>query len=221
LLAIAVLAEIAAYPYGQRNDKLSAEMIGSLSEQAGAAETKAQSAFEKSALAENEAENADTVAGNALTDSKIAKEETGKAKEAVNAVSKRAENVDNALTQTIEALRQPSLSLDDIKDLKTAFEKCPNRDTVVVRLNGVFTSNVAYPIFDALSKALFWHSTLETTQRLWQGISVHSSMEDRFVALCISDALSKKLPILGITGFSDTAGVTIDVGEQPMGALPK
>src|SRR4030081_3114174 len=38
--ALAVLAEIAAYPYGQRNDKLSADMISSLSEEAGEAEKK-------------------------------------------------------------------------------------------------------------------------------------------------------------------------------------
>jgi hypothetical protein len=46
--AIAVLAEIAAYPYGQRNDKLSADIIGSLSEKATAAGAKADSASIKS-----------------------------------------------------------------------------------------------------------------------------------------------------------------------------
>lgn len=49
--AIAVLAEIAAYPYGQRNDRLSAEMIGSLSEKAGQAEIKARKAITDSATA--------------------------------------------------------------------------------------------------------------------------------------------------------------------------
>jgi hypothetical protein len=47
--AVAILAEIGAYPYGQRNDKLSADIIGSLSEKAGQAETKA-----KKALADSE-----------------------------------------------------------------------------------------------------------------------------------------------------------------------
>jgi hypothetical protein len=40
--AVAVLAEIAAYPYGQRNDALSAEMIGSLSGKVTEAEQKLQ-----------------------------------------------------------------------------------------------------------------------------------------------------------------------------------
>lgn len=46
--AAAVLAEIAAYPYGQRNDKLSADIIGSLSEKATTAGAKADSASIKS-----------------------------------------------------------------------------------------------------------------------------------------------------------------------------
>jgi hypothetical protein len=42
--AVAVLAEIAAYPYGQRNDRLSEQLIGSLDAKAGSAATSAEKA---------------------------------------------------------------------------------------------------------------------------------------------------------------------------------
>jgi hypothetical protein len=54
--AVAVLAEIAAYPYGQRNDKLSADIIGSLSDKAGRASTKADAASDKSDTTDKKAD---------------------------------------------------------------------------------------------------------------------------------------------------------------------
>ena len=64
--AVAVFAEIAAYPYGQRNDTLSAQIIGSL-------DVKAQSALGKAELAEGKAKDAgmkadkaDEKSGNAI-----------------------------------------------------------------------------------------------------------------------------------------------------------
>jgi hypothetical protein len=56
--ALAVLAEIAAYPYGERNDTLSENIIGSLDAKAREASTNASSALTK-------AEAADTIAGRA------------------------------------------------------------------------------------------------------------------------------------------------------------
>ena len=54
--AVAVIAEIIAYPYGQRNDELSANIIGSLSDKADTASTKADSAVVKlEALSKEEA----------------------------------------------------------------------------------------------------------------------------------------------------------------------
>ena len=72
--AIAVLAEIAAYPYGQRNDTLSAEMIGSLDQKARDALTASNTAISQSSEAESASERAidkssgaDTDASSALT----------------------------------------------------------------------------------------------------------------------------------------------------------
>ncbi len=60
--AIAVLAEIVAYPYGQRNDALSEQIIGSL-------DAKAQSALGKSDAAEGKAKDAGAKADEAETKS--------------------------------------------------------------------------------------------------------------------------------------------------------
>lgn len=54
--AIAVLTEIVAYPYGQRNDKLSADIIGSLSDKAGRASAKADAASDKSDATDKKAD---------------------------------------------------------------------------------------------------------------------------------------------------------------------
>jgi hypothetical protein len=56
--AIAVLAEVVAYPYGQRNDTLSAQVIGSLDAKSGEAEAKAQSALEAAGKAKDKADAA-------------------------------------------------------------------------------------------------------------------------------------------------------------------
>lgn len=50
--AIAVLCEIAGYWYGQRNDALSEQVISSLDAKARNADTKAQSALDKSSTAD-------------------------------------------------------------------------------------------------------------------------------------------------------------------------
>jgi hypothetical protein len=94
--AIAVLAEIVAYPYGQRNDRLSADMIGSLSKQAEWAETEASSALVKSSLAETKADAATTAAS--------------VAKQKADAVEKQASELDR---QLLEARAQ--LSVVDAK----------------------------------------------------------------------------------------------------------
>ena len=56
--AIAVLCEIAGYWYGQRNDALSEQVISSLDVKARNADTKAQSALDKSSTADIKAGNA-------------------------------------------------------------------------------------------------------------------------------------------------------------------
>jgi hypothetical protein len=103
--AIAVLAEIAAYPYGQRNDTLSAETIGSLSEKAkealtdsgtaltnsGIALTRSGEAATKADVANDAAGKAQKKASDALGTSKTANDVAGSAKEKADAVAKLAD----------------------------------------------------------------------------------------------------------------------------------
>jgi len=100
--AIAVLAEIVAYPYGERNDRLSADMIGSLSATTTQAEAKARKALTDSGTAI-------TKAGEALGKSKEATDAAGKVQREVGAVAKQA--VD--LRLRIEAA---SKKLDDLDE---------------------------------------------------------------------------------------------------------
>lgn len=101
-----------------KTNSISGMLIGSLSDKARAAETKAQSAFDKSALAEDKAGNASTVAGDALTDSKTAKDAAGKAQEKVDAVARRAEEIDAGLAQT-----QFLISARHVENIKTLTEQ--------------------------------------------------------------------------------------------------
>ena len=84
--AVAVFAEIGAYPYGQRNDTLSEQVIGSLDAKSREASTNASNALAKSSEAEAKAEAADKAAG--------------KAQEKVGAVARRAEDIDADLART-------------------------------------------------------------------------------------------------------------------------
>jgi len=65
--AVAVISEIIAYPYGQRNDELSAQIIGSLDLKAEAADSKAQSALAKAVTADRNADDAVGKSGKAET----------------------------------------------------------------------------------------------------------------------------------------------------------
>jgi hypothetical protein len=69
--AVAVLAEIAAFPYGQRNDALSEKIIVSLSEKAATASAKADAASDKSDAVSNKTDALTTrldVASSELSD---------------------------------------------------------------------------------------------------------------------------------------------------------
>jgi hypothetical protein len=75
--AIAVSAEVVAYPYGQRNDTLSGQIIGSLD-----AETR--EALSKSGTALAQSEEAETKSGDALDKAGKAQESLGKAEDEAN-----------------------------------------------------------------------------------------------------------------------------------------
>jgi hypothetical protein len=91
--AVAVLAEIAAYPYGQRNDTLSAQVIGSLDTKSREAFANASGALTKSGAADTKAEAAKDIASKSLDKSNAANDAAGKAREKVRDVGKQADEL--------------------------------------------------------------------------------------------------------------------------------
>ena len=77
--AIAVLSEIVAYPYGQRNDTLSEQIIGSLDTKAREASANASGALTKSGSAEIKADKAEEKSVKALTRSQAAEDSLAQA----------------------------------------------------------------------------------------------------------------------------------------------
>lgn len=90
--AVAVLAEIIAYPFGQRNDALSEQVIGSL-------DTKAEQASSRASKALSDSETAIAKSGLATIKADAAGDAAGNAQGKVEAVAKRAEQVDAELAQ--------------------------------------------------------------------------------------------------------------------------
>lgn len=115
--AIAVICELFAYRYGQRNDFLSASVISSL-------DTKAGDALRKASQAHDLAQSASDIA-------LPAKEKAEKAKGIADAASARAAEVDRSLwmTQYLLSGRQ----IPDTAFLKTEFEKLPHPLSVFFR----------------------------------------------------------------------------------------
>ena len=118
-----------------KTNNISGMLIGSLSEKAGEAEIKAQSAFDKYALAENKAGNANTVAGDALADSKTAKDRAANAQEKVKAVAERAEGIDSELAQAEYLMSARSLENRDALAAKLK-ERFKGRDIVLGSYGG-------------------------------------------------------------------------------------
>jgi hypothetical protein len=97
--AIAVLAEIVAYPYGLRNDTLSEQVIVSLDAKARDAASNASTALSNSKEAE--------------TKSSDAVDKAGKAQIKVDAVAKQAEEIDADLARTQYLLSSRSVTDPD------------------------------------------------------------------------------------------------------------
>jgi hypothetical protein len=100
--AVAVLAEIAAYPYGQRNDTLSEQIIGSLDVKARDAADAASRANKVAGEAEGKAERANIKSDAAVKDS-------GEAQKQVAVVAQRAEQINQALGSAQYFLSSPEL----------------------------------------------------------------------------------------------------------------
>lgn len=104
---LAVLAEIAAYPYGQRNDALSAQVIGSLDIKAQRATDNASKALTDSSIALSQATDA---AGIATTAKSIADEAKARAVDATRQVTNLQAQA-KSLQHDIDAEREEILRL--------------------------------------------------------------------------------------------------------------
>jgi hypothetical protein len=117
---VAVLAEIVAYPYGQRNDFLSAQIINSLDVKARTAASNASTALTDSGIAlsqskdaltkagkaeeslgkaETEAKNAEVASSNALTLAKGAREEADSFEADIKSAKKQAAEAESHLAE--------------------------------------------------------------------------------------------------------------------------
>lgn len=113
--AIAVLAEIVAYPYGQRNDTLSEKIIVSLDAKAHEAASNASTALTKSETALGHSNEAETKSGEAA-------DKAGKAQGKANAVGRQVKDLNRELLATntqldaVETKRaELKQSLDDLE----------------------------------------------------------------------------------------------------------
>jgi len=97
--AVAVLAEIIAFPYGQRNDTLSERVIGSLDNKAQDAANKASKAVTDSGTAIGQAKEAETKSGHAVDTANKANAVSGSAQKTVEAVSKESERLTHDMAQ--------------------------------------------------------------------------------------------------------------------------
>ena len=107
--AIAVVAELAAYKYGQRNDTLSEQLIGSLDTRARQASSDASKALTDSGTALSQAEDALSKTGAA----------EGAMKNATNEASSARTAASNALTLASGARREADSFEKDIVSAKT------------------------------------------------------------------------------------------------------
>jgi hypothetical protein len=107
--AIAVLSEIAAYPYGQRNDDLSARIIGSL-------DIKAQRAADNASKAVTDSSTALSQAKDALTKAGAAETASGKA---VDISGKAVASASNALSTARDARKE----VDSLKEEAAGIQK--------------------------------------------------------------------------------------------------
>lgn len=135
--AIAVLAEIAAYPYGQRNDTLSEQVIGSLDakakeaagnadravatssnalSQANDALTKSGKAEDSLGKAESDAKGAQAASSNALILASSARKEADSFEVDIVSAKKQAADAESHLA---EALRQTAAATAELHRIKT------------------------------------------------------------------------------------------------------
>ncbi|MGD0909119.1 MAG: hypothetical protein ABSA96_16175 [Candidatus Acidiferrales bacterium] len=149
--AVAVLAEIAAYPYGQRNDELAQQAIGSLDTKVKEAEgnaskavsdsrtalgqatdalTKAGMAANALGKAESEAKGAQTASSNALTLATGAHKEADSFENDIKSAKQQATAAEQHLADALREAAQAQAELDRIKSPRSIV----NRDKLTTDL---------------------------------------------------------------------------------------
>ncbi len=114
--AIAVLAEIAAFPYGQRNDSLSEQLIGSLDAKARQASSDASQAL--------------TISGTALSQAKDALSKTGAAEGAMKSAENEAKSARNAASSALTLAQGARTEADSFeKDIVSARQQAADAES--------------------------------------------------------------------------------------------
>lgn len=122
--AIAVLAEVVAYPYGQRNDTLSERMIRSLDTEAREAGNNASAALVNSGTALAQSKEAETKSGDAIDKARKAQESLGNAENEANKAQRASSNaltISKDANQIAHDARQEADSFE--KDIAQATEE--------------------------------------------------------------------------------------------------
>lgn len=161
-------------------------------------------------------------AGDAAASAKSAHDEADAVGSEADAIDKRLDKASSRVAKLVTALRQPSLSDKDVKQIREELANCPNRNTAVL-VRFVFTNRLGIPVFNALREAGFTKVELKGERTPWIGASVHGPLASYSVTDCIAGALIKHVTIWGTLGISDPPGspVTISLGDTPIGELPK
>ncbi|HEV2322833.1 MAG TPA: hypothetical protein VGS10_02660 [Terracidiphilus sp.] len=201
-----------------QSSSISSRVIANLEASVKIANQSAVDAAKAAVRAQGSADQANGAAGAAQARADAADE----AAERSNHVADLAEH---DLLKTIAALRQPNMTKDDIRKITEALRGCPNRDKVAVLVHAPFTSSLAIPIFGALRDSGF-RTNIALEMNIWVGGSIHGSMKDAQTMVCIEKALFQFKSMVSFTsvmGTTDPPGspITIELGEQPLGELPK
>jgi hypothetical protein len=113
--ALAVLAEIGAYPYGQRNDKLSGDIISSLSQKAKQALTDSGTALTKAGEATIKAEAAGESAAKTQGKADAAKDASDSALREAHAVAKQADDLRTKYFEAENELEKEKRARDELE----------------------------------------------------------------------------------------------------------
>ena len=210
--AVAVLAEMAAYPYGQRNDTLTEQVIGSL-------DGKAIEAF-------TNASNALTKAGEADTKADAANRTSDQAKDKAEFALRQADDATTHLAKVTDAIRPQSLTLEEAKKLTDEFRPfARSRIPVKIITTEGPEMRLALMISYALKEAGFDQPSFEFRPAMYPGIEMGAPMRPlEYWQLMekIEQPIVKRFGIKGpLATLPDGSPISIGVGPTFMGQIPE